>query len=239
MTTATATLPSAAARPSLGSRVFGVLQKLGRALMIPVAVLPAAGILLGIGGGLLAGVEQGVYQINSPFVLHILEIMAAAGDAVFATLPLLFAIGVVIAFTNNDGVSAIAATVGYVVLLGTMSAVALIFNIETRPVLGFITVDTGVFGGILMGLIAAVLFNRFFRIQLPPYLGFFAGKRFVPIITAFVAIFVGFALAIVWSPVQDFINALGEWAVTQNTPIGVFIYGLVERALLPFGLHHI
>jgi glucose PTS system EIICB or EIICBA component len=120
-----------------------------------------------------------------------------------------------------------------------MSAVALIFNIETRPVLGFNTVDTGVFGGILMGLTAAVLFNRFFRIQLPPYLGFFAGKRFVPIITAFVAIGIGFVLAIVWSPVQQGINALGYWAVTQNTPVGVFIYGLVERALLPFGLHHI
>jgi PTS system glucose-specific IIC component len=239
MTTATATLPSAAARPSLGSRVFGVLQKLGRALMIPVAVLPAAGILLGIGGGLLAGVEQGVYQISSPFVLNLLTIMKNAGDAVFGALPLLFAIGVVIAFTNNDGVAAIAATVGYVVLLGTMSAVAPIFGIETRMVLGFDTVDTGVFGGIVMGLVAAVLFNRFFRIQLPPYLGFFAGKRFVPIITAFVAIGIGFVLALVWSPVQNFINALGEWAITQNTPIGVWIYGTVERALLPFGLHHI
>jgi phosphotransferase system glucose/maltose/N-acetylglucosamine-specific IIC component len=116
--------------------------------MIPVAVLPAAGLLLGIGGGLLAGVEQGVYQISNPFVLNLLTIMKAAGDAVFGALPLLFAIGVVIAFTNNDGVSAIAATVGYVVLLGTMSAVAPIFGIETRTVLGFNTVDTGVFGGI-------------------------------------------------------------------------------------------
>jgi glucose PTS system EIICB or EIICBA component len=239
MTTASATVPSAAAKQSLGSQAFGVLQKLGRALMIPVAVLPAAGLLLGIGGGLLAGVEQGVYQIDSPFILNLLNIMKSAGDAVFASLPLLFAIGVVIAFTNNDGVSAIAATTGYVVLLGTMSAVAVIFGIETRQVLGFETVDTGVFGGIVMGLIAAVLFNRFYRIQLPPYLGFFAGKRFVPIITALVAIVVGFALAIIWSPIQNFINALGEWAVNQNPAIGVWIYGTVERALLPFGLHHI
>lgn len=239
MTTAQATLTSEAPRQSFGSRAFGVLQKLGRALMIPVAVLPAAGLLLGIGGGLLAGVEQGVYQISNPFVLNLLTIMKAAGDAVFGALPLLFAIGVVIAFTNNDGVSAIAATVGYVVLLGTMSAVAPIFGIETRTVLGFNTVDTGVFGGILMGLTAAVLFNRFFRIKLPTYLGFFAGKRFVPIATAFVAIAMGFALAIIWSPIQNAINALGNWAVTQNTAVGVWIYGTVERALLPFGLHHI
>lgn len=239
MTTAQATLSSTAPRQSFGSRAFGVLQKLGRALMIPVAVLPAAGLLLGIGGGLLAGVEQGVYTIDSPIVLGVLEIMKAAGDAVFASLPLLFAIGVVIAFTNNDGVSAIAATTGYVVLLGTMSAVAMLFGIETRPVLGFETVDTGVFGGILMGLTAAVLFNRFYRIQMPSYLGFFAGKRFVPIITALVAIGVGFLLAFIWSPIQIAINNLGYWTIEQNPAVGVFVYGLVERALLPFGLHHI
>ncbi len=124
MTTATATLPSAAKKQSLGSKAFGFLQKLGRALMIPVAVLPAAGLLLGVGGGLLAGVERGVYTINSPIILGLLQIMSASGDAVFAALPLLFAVGVAIAFANNDGVSAIAATVGYMVLLGTMSAVA-------------------------------------------------------------------------------------------------------------------
>ena len=239
MATAQATLSSAAPRQSFGSQAFGVLQKLGRALMIPVAVLPAAGLLLGIGGGLLAGVEQGVYTIDSPLILGILEIMQASGDAVFAVLPLLFAIGVVIAFTNNDGVSAIAATVGYFVLLGSMGAWAQFFNIQTGTVLGFATVDTGVFGGIVIGLVAAVLFNRFFRIKLPSYLGFFAGKRFVPIITAIVAIFLGLILTIVWTPVQAGINALGAWAVTQNAPVGVWIYGTVERALLPFGLHHI
>jgi PTS system glucose-specific IIC component len=120
-----------------------------------------------------------------------------------------------------------------------MTAWSQLFPIETRTVLGFETVDTGVFGGIIMGLVAAVLFNRFFRIQLPTYLGFFAGKRFVPIITAFAAIFIGLILTIVWAPVQAAINALGAWAVSQNPAIGVWIYGTVERALLPFGLHHI
>src|SRR5512144_863840 len=109
MAIAQTTVPAASRMSSLGSRAFGVLQKLGRALMIPVAVLPAAGILLGIGGGLLAGVEQGTFPITSPFILNLLLIMKNSGDAVFGAMPLLFAIGVVIAFTNNDGVAALAA----------------------------------------------------------------------------------------------------------------------------------
>jgi PTS system glucose-specific IIC component len=248
MAVATATAPStngqgparaAPPKPSLGSQVFGMLQKLGKALMIPVAVLPAAGILLGIGAGLLAGVEQGTFPITNPFILNLLEIMKASGDAVFGAMPLLFAVGVVIAFTNNDGVAALAAVVGYVVLLGSMAAVAKIFDLTTNSVLGFVTVDTGVFGGILIGLVAAALYNRFYRIELPTYLGFFAGKRFVPIITSFAAIAVGFGLAFVWAPIANGINSLSNWAITQNPAVGVFIYGLVERSLLPFGLHHI
>lgn len=231
--------PATSQTPGLGSRAFGLLQKLGRALMIPVAVLPAAGILLGIGGGLLAGVDRGTFPITSPIVLDLLEMMKAAGDAVFGAMPLLFAIGVVIAFTNNDGVSALAAAVGYVVLLGTMSAVAKIFGLPTSTVLGFQTVNTGVFGGIIVGLVAAALFNRFYRVKLPTYLGFFAGKRFVPIATAFVAIATGFVLAFVWAPIGAGISGLSSWAITQNPAIGVFLYGIVERSLLPFGLHHI
>jgi glucose PTS system EIICB or EIICBA component len=239
MAMAQTTAPAAGAKASLWSRAFGVLQKLGRALMIPVAVLPAAGILLGIGGGLLAGVEQGAFTISSPFIMNLLLVMKNSGDAVFGAMPLLFAIGVVIAFTNNDGVAALAATVGYVVLLGAMSAVAKIFGLQTGMVLGFDTVNTGVFGGILIGLVAATLFNRFYRIQLPTYLGFFAGKRFVPIATAFAAIALGFVLAFVWAPIQNGINSLSNWAINANPIIGVFLYGLIERSLLPFGLHHI
>lgn len=231
--------PAASGTASLGSRAFGVLQKLGRALMIPVAVLPAAGILLGIGGGLLAGVERGAFPITSPVILGLLHVMQSAGGAVFAAMPLLFAIGVVIAFTKNDGVAALAAAVGYVVLLGAMSAVAGIFGLPTNSVLGFKTVDTGVFGGIIIGLVAAGLFNRFYRVVLPTYLGFFAGKRFVPIITAFAAMAIGFVLAFVWAPISAGINGLSNWAIGQNPGVGAFIYGLVERALLPFGLHHI
>jgi PTS system glucose-specific IIC component len=239
MTTVQGNLPAAAKEPGLGSRAFGGAQKLGRALMIPVAVLPAAGILLGIGGGLLGGVAAGTMHISSPFILGLLKIMQASGDAVFGALPLMFAVGVVIAFTNNDGVAALAAAVGYVVLLGAMAAVAGLFGVQTGTVLGFNTVDTGVFGGIVMGLVAANLYNRFHRIKLPAYLGFFAGKRFVPIATALVAIVIGFVLTFVWAPIQTGIAGLADWAITTSPALGVFIYGLVERALLPFGLHHI
>lgn len=239
METSQSTQVAAEARESLGSRAFGFAQKLGRALMIPVAVLPAAGILLGIGGGLLGGVATGAFHITSPFVLGLLEVMKASGDAVFGALPLMFAIGVVIALTNNDGVAALAAAVGYLVLLGAMSAVGKLMGIQTGVVLGFKTVDTGVFGGILMGIVAAHLYNRFYRIQMPVYLGFFAGKRFVPIVTSFSAIAIAFVLAIAWAPVQGGLNGLANWAIHQNAALGVYIYGVVERILLPFGLHHI
>lgn len=226
-------------REGLGSRAFGFAQKLGRALMVPVAVLPAAGILLGIGGGILGGVQLGTFHISSHFVLGTLQVMKSSGDAVFSALPLMFAIGVVIALTKNDGVAALAAAVGYLVLLGAMAAVAALFEIPTGSVLGFTTVDTGVFGGILMGVVAASLFNRFYRIELPPYLGFFAGKRFVPIATALSAIVIGFGLAFAWAPILAGLNHLARWSITQRPSIGVFTYGVVERSLLPFGLHHI
>ena len=230
---------SVAVKESLGSRAFGFAQKLGRALMIPVAVLPAAGILLGIGGGLLGGVAAGTFHIDSPALLGLLGVMKAAGDAVFGALPLMFAIGVAIALSHNDGVAALAAALGYLVLLGAMAAAAKLLGTQTGLVLGFQTMDTGVFGGIVMGVVAANLFNRFSRIQLPTYLGFFAGKRFVPIVTAFAAIAIGFILTIVWAPIQAGLNGLANWSINQNPGLGVFIYGLVERALLPFGLHHI
>lgn len=239
MTTTEATPPATAPHEGIGSRAFGFAQKLGRALMVPVAVLPAAGILLGIGGGILGGVKAGTFHISSPFVLGMLEVMKTSGDAVFGALPLMFAIGVVIALTKNDGVAALAATVGYLVLLGAMSAIAKLFGIPTGTVLGFATVDTGVFGGIVMGIVAGGLFNRFYRVRLPPYLGFFAGKRFVPIVTALSAIVIGLVLAFVWAPILAGLNGLAHWSITQRPAIGVLIYGVVERSLLPFGLHHI
>ncbi|WP_419534605.1 PTS glucose transporter subunit IIBC [Endozoicomonas sp.] len=209
-------------------KAFSLLQKIGRSLMLPVAILPAAGILLGVGSA--------NFSIIPELLNHI---MAQAGGAVFGNLPLLFAIGVVLSLTDNDGVSSLAAIVGYVVLLATMGVMANTLGIETKTIMGIASIDTGVFGGILVGILASVMFNRFYKIQLPEYLGFFAGKRFVPIITAFAAIVMGVALSFIWPPIGNAIDAFGNYAVEGNPTTMGFVYGFVERLLIPFGLHHI
>lgn len=209
-------------------RAFSLLQKIGRSLMLPVAILPAAGILLGIGSANFAIIPELLNQI-----------MAQAGGAIFGNLPLLFAIGVVLGLTENDGVSSLAAIVGYVVLLATMGVMAGLLGIETKAIMGIASIDTGVFGGILVGILASIMFNRFYKIQLPEYLGFFAGKRFVPIITAFAAIILGVAMSFIWPPIGNAIDAFGNYAVTGNPTTMGFVYGFVERLLIPFGLHHI
>jgi PTS system glucose-specific IIC component len=234
-----------APRNSLGSNVFGFMQKLGKSLMLPVSVLPVAGILLGVGGALLNGAKQN-HWVLPEFLRIILEIMRASGDPIFGALPLIFAIGVALGMAKNDGVSALAATVGYLVMIATMGVIGVERGIidtsaAARPftMLGIPTVSTGVFGGIIVGLVAGALFNRYYRISLPPYLGFFAGKRFVPIVTAFAAIVIGVILSFVWPPIQNVINSFSIWASGGSAPVAVWLYGTVERSLLPFGLHHI
>jgi len=212
----------------LGRASFGVLQKIGKSLMLPVSVLPAAGILLGVGSAKFVWL---------PAVVS--DTMAQAGGAVFGNLPLIFAIGVALGLTANDGVAALASVVGFAVMAATMGVMAPLLGSSTAPVLGMQSIDTGVFGGILIGAVAAVLFNRYYRVQLPPYLGFFAGKRSVPILTAFAAIFVGIALSFVWPPIGKEIDVFSHWAATGNPRVAFAIYGVVERALIPFGLHHI
>jgi glucose PTS system EIICB or EIICBA component len=208
--------------------LFGLLQKIGKALMTPVAVLPVAGILLGVGSAELGFIPATVSSV-----------MKSAGDAVFANLPLIFAIGVALGLAKNDGVSALAAVVGYAVLLATMGEVAELRGIETKSIIGIQAIDTGVFGGIVIGGIAASIFNRFYRMRLPAYLGFFAGKRSVPIITAFAAIALGIALSFVWPPIATGISHFSDWAADKNPAMAFSLYGVIERALLPFGLHHI
>ncbi|WED27693.1 PTS glucose transporter subunit IIBC [Vibrio sp. DW001] len=200
--------------------LFANLQKVGKALMLPVSVLPVAGILLGVGAANFSWLPE--------IVSHLME---QAGGSVFGQMPLLFAVGVALGFTNNDGVSGLAAIVGYGIMVATLSVMA--------GVLGVDSIDTGVLGGIIAGSIAAWSFNRFYTIRLPDYLGFFAGKRFVPIVTGFLAIALGVVLAFIWQPIGSGIDAFSDWAAYQN-PITAFgIYGVVERALIPFGLHHI
>lgn len=212
----------------LMSQSFAFLQKIGKALMLPVAILPAAGILLGVGSAGFA---------IFPDVVN--EVMKAAGGAIFGNLALLFSVGVALGLTKNDGVSALSATVGYAVMLGTMGVMAKLLGLETTTVMSIETIETGVFGGIVVGGLAAFLFNKYYRISLPQYLGFFAGKRFVPIATAFAAIVLGVLLSFIWPPIQNGINAFSDFASTGNTALAVAIYGFVERMLLPFGLHHI
>ncbi|MDP1920478.1 MAG: PTS transporter subunit EIIC, partial [Myxococcales bacterium] len=210
------------------SNLFASLQKMGRALMLPVAVLPIAGLLLGIGAANFSWLPESVSLL-----------MRQSGDVIFGNMALLFAIAVALGFTNNDGVSAVAATVSYVVLLGTMGVMAKVFGVVPVTVMGIPSMQTGVFGGILAGGLAAVMFNRFYKISLPTWLGFFAGKRFVPIVTALAAIALGLVLSMVWPPVQGAINTFSHWAAVSDPRLAASLYGFVERLLVPFGLHHI
>jgi PTS system glucose-specific IIC component len=207
---------------------FGWLQKIGKSLMLPVAVLPVAGLLLGIGASNF-----------SFFPAIVSQVMAQSGAAVFGNLPLIFAVGVALGLANNDGVAAIAAVVGFVVMVATMGVMAGFFGVEPSMVLGMKSMETGVFGGIIIGAVAAVLFNRYYRIELPTYLGFFAGKRFVPIATGVAAIAVGIALSVIWPPIQHGIDLFSHWAAESDPRTAATIYGFVERLLIPFGLHHI
>jgi len=208
--------------------LFGSLQKVGKSLMLPVAVLPVAGLLLGIGSahfGIIPG--------------HVSDIMKASGDVIFGNLPLIFAIGVALGFTENDGVSGVAAAVGFLVMNATLGVMAGIFKVTPAVVMGIPSMDTGVFGGILAGGLAAFMFQHFYRIDLPTYLGFFSGKRFVPIITAVGAIVLGVVLSFLWPPVQRGIDVFSHWAAVGSPRSAATVYGFVERLLLPFGLHHI
>ncbi|MDP0562569.1 MAG: PTS glucose transporter subunit IIBC [Candidatus Endonucleobacter sp. (ex Gigantidas childressi)] len=213
---------------TIAHRAFTNLQKIGKSLMLPVAVLPAAGILLGIGS---AGFALFPDIVNTT--------MAQAGAAIFGNLPLIFAIGVALGFTENDGVAALAAMVGYAVLIATMGVFATALGIETTHVMGIDSIDTGVMGGIIIGGVASWLFNRYYRIKLPSYLGFFSGKRFVPIVTAFTAIGIAGILSLIWPPIGSTIQSFSTWAANENPAAAFTIYGVVERALIPFGLHHI
>src|SRR4051794_18399862 len=208
--------------------LFSLLQKIGKCMMLPVSVLPVAGILLGVGSANFTWLPESLSLI-----------MAKSGDAIFGNLPLLFAIGVAIGLADNDGVAALAGTAGYVVFLAAMGVCAKLQGTEVKPIMGIDSINTGVFGGIIVGLIAAACFNRFYKIKLPSYLGFFAGKRSVPIITCFAVIFVGAILSFIWPPIGHAIDRFSHWAVHGQPALAFTIYGVVERSLIPFGLHHI
>lgn len=226
-------------------RAFGVLQKVGKALMLPVALLPAAGILLALGAALKnpALLELAPFLDNNG-VKMIASIMQNAGDIVFGNLPVLFAVGVAVGLAGGDGVAGLAAIIGYLIMnvtMGTAGGITAedVNGLNYANVLGIPTLQTGVFGGIIVGIIAASLYNKFYEMELPSYLGFFAGKRFVPIITAGTAVLLGLLMLIIWPPIQTALNAFSQNMVNANLTISAFIFGVIERSLIPFGLHHI
>lgn len=242
MTTPSTNTPPTAPTPKPANNLFGELQKIGKALMLPVAVLPAAGLLLGIGAAL---------QGTTWFPAIVANIMVQASGVIFDNLALVFALGVAIGLAAGDGVAALAALIGFLVLNGTMSAYLGLGDSKTfdalsqqypgayAKVLGIPTLQTGVFGGILTGILAAQMYNRFFTIKLPPFLGFFAGKRFVPIATAIAALVLGILLTFIWPPIQGALNAFSHFATSTAPTLSSVLFGIVNRLLIPFGLHHI
>ena len=226
-------------------KIFGVLQKVGKALMLPVALLPAAGILLGVSNALAnpALVEKMPFLSTGAFPL-IINIMERSGGIIFDNLPLLFAVGVAVGLTEGEGVAGLAAIVGFLIMntsMGIMTGVTpdMMGNPMYTTTVGIPTLQTGVFGGIIIGIIAAGLYKKFYKIELPQYLGFFAGKRFVPIVTAASAILIGIALSFIWPPIQNALLNFSRTVIEANITLAAFVFGIIERALIPFGLHHV
>lgn len=227
-------------------KAFGVLQQIGKALMLPVALLPAAGLLLAFGNmfqnpAFLAKAPA----LNAVWFQGIARVMEQSGSIIFGNLALLFAVGVAVSMADGDGVAGLAAIVGFLIMNVTMGLVTGITpnmtagNPKYASVLGIPSLQTGVFGGIIIGIVAAQMYKKFYNIELPPYLGFFAGKRFVPIITAVASIAIGIVMVFIWPPIQGALFAFSHNMIDANTYLAAFIFGIIERALIPFGLHHI
>lgn len=232
-------------------KIFGVLQRVGRSFMLPIALLPIAGLLLGIGSSFTNPTTIETYHLQNVIteggVLYtLLDIMSKTGSAVFDNLALLFAMGVAIGMAKKEKeVAALSGAIGFLVMNTAISALirakggveAMAAN-STASVLGITTLQTGVFGGILVGLGVAALHNRFYKIRLPQVLSFFGGTRFVPIVSAVTYLAVGMLLFFVWPVVQTGIAKLGNLVLSSGYA-GTWIYGTIERALIPFGLHHV
>ncbi len=228
---------------------FEKAQQFGKSFMLPIAVLPAAGLLLGIGGALSNPNTIKAYPfLDVSWIQSIFTIMSSAGSVIFANLALLFAIGVAIGLAKSDkGTAGLAGMLGFLVMNSTISALLSITGILNADnpasvgqglVLGIHTLETGVFGGVMVGVLVALLHNRYNKKQLPQFLGFFSGSRFVPIISAFASIFLGVFMFLVWPFIQAGIFKMGG-LVEATGYIGTFIFGFVLRLLGPFGLHHI
>ncbi|MDY3031373.1 MAG: glucose PTS transporter subunit IIA [Clostridia bacterium] len=238
-------------------KVFGVLQRVGRSFMLPIAILPVAGLFLGIGGSFTNETMLATYGLSGIMgkgtpIYAILTVLNEAGNIVFANLPLLFAIGVAIGMAKKEkDVAALASVIAFFIMHASIGALITLnyggisqfeaakdITGATTNVLGINSLNMGVFGGIIVGLGVAALHNRFYKIQLPQVLSFFGGTRFVPIISAAVYLLVGILMYFIWPPIQTVIMHIGDF-VQKSNYLGTFIYGVTERALIPFGLHHV
>lgn len=240
------------------------LQRIGKAIMLPIAALPVAGILLGVGGALLniaaLADAPAIYQpligfVSIPAITVILKIMQGVGDVVFGNLPLLFAVGTAVGLAKEDkGTSALASVFGFLIMnkvisvllglgatqLGVITAAEVPAQYATyvTTTLGIFTLNMSVFGGIITGIITSALHNKYYKIQLPQVIGFFSGSRFVPIVVSLAMALTGAILAYVWPFVQDGIAYIAM-GVNNAGIIGTFLFGVIERSLIPFGLHHV
>lgn len=236
---------------SMKEKIFGVLQRVGRSFMLPIAILPIAGLLLGIGSSFTNETMLEAYGLTG--IIHrgnllysLLNVMSNAGTVIFDNLALLFAMGVAIGMAKREKeVAALSGAVAFLVMHKTIEA--MIENIggvenmlenSTAEVLGITTLQMGVFGGIIVGLGVAALHNRFYKVQFPQLIAFFGGTRFVPIISALVYVGVGILLFYIWPVIQRGISMLGNLVLASGY-FGTWIYGIIERALIPFGLHHV
>ena len=232
-------------------KIFGVLQRVGRSFMLPIAILPVAGLLLGIGSSFTNETMLSAYGLTGimgpgTILNAVFTVMSAAGNVVFNNLPLVFAMGVAIGMAKKEKeVAALAAVIAFFIMHASISAMIDIYggaenmlDGATTSVLGITSLQMGVFGGIIVGLGVAALHNRFYKIELPQVLSFFGGTRFVPIISALVYTGVGIAMFYIWPVIQTGIYSVGD-LVLNSGYAGTWVYGLLERALIPFGLHHV
>lgn len=239
-------------------KIFGVLQRVGRSFMLPIAILPVAGLLLGIGSSFTNATTIETYGLESILgegtVLNaLLTIMSSAGNIIFDNLPIIFAVGVAIGMAKKEKeVAALAAMISFFVMNATINGMLKVMGdiLEDGSLAGDVlsgtvvsvcgiqTLQMGVFGGIIVGLGVAALHNKFYKIQLPNALSFFGGSRFVPIISTITYVGVGILMYFIWPVVQNGIYALGG-LVTGTGYIGTLIFGIIKRALIPFGLHHV
>lgn len=233
----------------MNNSIFSVLQRIGRAFMLPIALLPIAGLFLGVGASFTNDAMINAYHLSGvigkgTFIYGILNVIKSAGVVIFDNLPIIFAIGVSIGMAKSEkAAAALAGAVSFFVMHSSISAMLTAFGTKamdgaTCSVLGITSLQMGVFGGILAGLGTAWLHNRFYKIELPQMFSFFGGTRFVPIISSICFLVVGIVMFYVWPVIQSGIHALGG-LVLNSGYAGTFIYGVIERALIPFGLHHV